>query len=383
MILFANKHSACSWRCGACGGQAGSTYNAAVVSNRLTNTAPMNPHRRQPVFLTLCHMLACCALAYTLALTHYFPIRPLKSRRQLWKVCLLATIFCFTIVLGNMSLRFIAVSFSQALGSGTPFFTAVFALLLQGDGAAAVWFFCGALGGDGRLEYISPCNELALPCRNRHSHLTPAHNHFGYHIKTTGARESPTTYATLIPIVAGVLLASGGEPQFHLFGFVACVLATAGRALKSVVQAMLMGDPTERLDPMSLLFYMSRCGTGCRGLVSVGWLQRGGFNGFVAEGWFQGSGFSGVAAEGWLQRGGRREVIYFGVVWCGRLACSSLLTAPPPPPPTPTASACCSCCLQPRSSSPLHSARRRCWWQQTPGSSGGCCSTAAWPTQST
>ncbi len=60
--------------------------------------------------------------------------------------------------------------------------------------------------------------------------------------------------------MAGVLVASGGEPSFHLFGFVACVLATAGRALKSVVQAMLMEDPTEKLDPMSLLFYMSRCG---------------------------------------------------------------------------------------------------------------------------
>jgi len=54
-------------------------------------------------------------------------------------------------------------------------------------------------------------------------------------------------------------MASGGEPSFHLVGFVACVMATAGRALKSVVQAMLLSDATEKLDPMSLLFYMSRC----------------------------------------------------------------------------------------------------------------------------
>ncbi len=112
------------------------------------------------MFLTLCHMMACCSLAYSLSLTKSFPIRPLKSKRQLWKVCLLATIFCITIVLGNMSLRYIAVSFSQAVGSGTPFFTAVFAMMLQGeegDGKAAAgsavvgwrWFRTGGGGGRG------------------------------------------------------------------------------------------------------------------------------------------------------------------------------------------------------------------------------------------
>lgn len=84
------------------------------------------------MFLTLCHMIACCLLSYVLSLTKSYPIRALKSRKQLWKVCLLATIFCITIVLGNMSLKYIAVSFSQAVGSATPFFTAVFALMLQG-----------------------------------------------------------------------------------------------------------------------------------------------------------------------------------------------------------------------------------------------------------
>lgn len=134
------------------------------------------------MFLTLCHMTACCSLSYALSLAKSFPIRPLRSRKQAATVCLLATIFCITIVLGNMSLRYIAVSFSQAVGAGTPFFTALFALLLQ------------------------------------------------------GSRETGATYATLVPIVVGVIVSSGGEPAFHLVGFVACVLATAGRALKSVVQ---------------------------------------------------------------------------------------------------------------------------------------------------
>lgn len=85
------------------------------------------------MFLTLCHMLACSSLGYALSLTQSFPIKPLKSRRQAAKVCLLSTVFCITIVLGNVSLRFIPVSFSQAVGSATPFFTAIFALLLQGE----------------------------------------------------------------------------------------------------------------------------------------------------------------------------------------------------------------------------------------------------------
>ncbi len=60
-----------------------------------------------------------------------------------------------------------------------------------------------------------------------------------------------------MPVVLGVVIATGGEPAFHMLGFVLCVAATAGRALKSVVQAILMSDPAEKLDPMSLLLYMS------------------------------------------------------------------------------------------------------------------------------
>lgn len=84
------------------------------------------------MFLTLCHMVACTTLGYLLSLGHCTPIKPLRSRKQLWKVCILATIFCLTIVLGNLSLKYIPVSFNQAVGATTPFFTAMFALLLQG-----------------------------------------------------------------------------------------------------------------------------------------------------------------------------------------------------------------------------------------------------------
>lgn len=51
-----------------------------------------------------------------------------------------------------------------------------------------------------------------------------------------GIRENGITYATLLPIAGGVVIASGGEPAFSVIGFTSCLLATAGRALKSVVQ---------------------------------------------------------------------------------------------------------------------------------------------------
>eukprot|EP00878_Enallax_costatus_P016147 GHUV01016936.1.p1 GENE.GHUV01016936.1~~GHUV01016936.1.p1 ORF type:complete len:206 (+),score=54.76 GHUV01016936.1:354-971(+) len=137
---------------------------------------------KAPVFLTLCHMMACATLGYLLSMGQFTPIKPLKSKKQLWNICLLATIFCITIVLGNLSLKYIPVSFNQAVGATTPFFTAIFAVMFQ------------------------------------------------------GARESGLTYLTLVPIAGGVVIASGGEPLFNLIGFSACLLATSGRALKSVVQ---------------------------------------------------------------------------------------------------------------------------------------------------
>lgn len=84
------------------------------------------------MFLTLCHMVACALLGYILNVTQLTPVKPLKSRKQLWKVFLLSIVFCVTIVLGNLSLKHIPISFNQAVGSTTPFFTAIFAAMLQG-----------------------------------------------------------------------------------------------------------------------------------------------------------------------------------------------------------------------------------------------------------
>ena len=68
---------------------------------------------KQPVFLTLCHMLACVILSTAFSTTQYVPKKSIQSSKQLIKVSMLAAVFAMSVVLGNVSLRFIPVSFSQ------------------------------------------------------------------------------------------------------------------------------------------------------------------------------------------------------------------------------------------------------------------------------
>ncbi|CAL5422665.1 unnamed protein product [Camellia sinensis] len=161
---------------------------------------------KYPIFLTLCHMIACSLLSYAaIVWMKLVPLQIVKSRVQLLKIATLSFVFCASVVSGNVSLRYLPVSFTQAVGATTPFFTAVFAYFVA--------------------------------------------------VK----REAWLTYATLIPVVAGVVIASGemGEPSFHLFGFIMCLGATAARALKSVLQGILLSSEGEKLNSMNLLLYMA------------------------------------------------------------------------------------------------------------------------------
>lgn len=69
-------------------------------------------------------------------------------------------------------------------------------------------------------------------------------------------RETRQTYLTLIPVVVGIMVASGWEPQFHTLGFLLCLTATATRSFKTVLQALLLSDPAERMGSLSLMYYM-------------------------------------------------------------------------------------------------------------------------------
>ena len=119
---------------------------------------------RYPIFLTLCHMLACSLLSYAaIAWLKVVPRQNVRSRAQFVKISVLSLVFCASVVSGNVSLRFLPVSFNQAIGATTPFFTAVFACIM------------------------------------------------------TRRREALLTYFALIPVVAGVIIASGVLAQFSVF----------------------------------------------------------------------------------------------------------------------------------------------------------------------
>ncbi|KAH1226587.1 putative sugar phosphate/phosphate translocator [Glycine max] len=173
---------------------------------------------KYPIFLTMCHMTACSLFSYVaIAWMKVVPLQTLRSKVQFFKISALSLVFCVSVVFGNISLRYLPVSFNQAIGATTPFFTAVFAYLM------------------------------------------------------TFKREAWLTYLTLVPVVTGVIIASGGEPSFHLFGFIICVAATAARALKSVLQGILLASEgyifkwvlteflcvREKLNSMNLLLYMA------------------------------------------------------------------------------------------------------------------------------
>lgn len=51
-----------------------------------------------------------------------------------------------------------------------------------------------------------------------------------------GRYERLITYITLVPVILGIVIASKGEPGFHIVGFLLSMTATAARGAKSVMQ---------------------------------------------------------------------------------------------------------------------------------------------------
>ena len=158
---------------------------------------------RYPIFLTTCHVVTGALMSTAVRASRIVPKQGIKHRRHAVKIAVLAIVFVFSIVGGNISLRFIPVSFNQAIGATTPFFTALLSILI------------------------------------------------------TRKKESLQTYATLVPIVIGIVIASKAEPLFNPLGFFACLSATFARALKSVLQGLLLTSDKERLDSINLLIHMS------------------------------------------------------------------------------------------------------------------------------
>mmetsp|Transcript_41161 Transcript_41161/g.131737 ORF Transcript_41161/g.131737 Transcript_41161/m.131737 type:complete len:357 (+) Transcript_41161:322-1392(+) len=156
-----------------------------------------------PIFLTMLHMIACSLMSYAVSLLGLVPRQSVRSGKQFMKIVVLSCVFCLSVVGGNISLRYIPVSFNQAIGATTPMFTALFSVLILGK------------------------------------------------------VETKETYLALVPVVVGIVLASNSEPLFHLTGFLVCMSATAARALKSVLQGLLLSSDVDKLNSMNLLLYMA------------------------------------------------------------------------------------------------------------------------------
>ncbi|KAG4920629.1 hypothetical protein JHK82_049581 [Glycine max] len=173
-----------------------SFWYASNIGVLLLNKYLLSNHGfRYPIFLTLCHMMACSILSYVaIAWLKMVPMQTVRSRVQFVKISSLGLIFCLSVVGGNISLRYLPVSFNQAVGATTPFFTAVFAYLM------------------------------------------------------TLRREG---WLTLLIFGIGEIVCWGW------FFLMLDLLATAARALKTVLQGVLLSSEGEKLNSMNLLMYMA------------------------------------------------------------------------------------------------------------------------------
>ena len=116
---------------------------------------------RFPIFLTMLHMLSCAAYSYaSINFLELVPLQHIHSKKQFLKIFALSAIFCFSVVCGNTSLRYLPVSFNQAIGATTPFFTAIFAFLITCKKETGVVFGI-VVAGNSEAEKTSPPLSLA------------------------------------------------------------------------------------------------------------------------------------------------------------------------------------------------------------------------------
>lgn len=156
-----------------------------------------------PLTLTAIHMLICSiGSLVVLRILQVVPLIAIERRKLASHVVPLAAIFCLNIILGNISLRWIPVSFMQTVKSLVPAFTVVLQAL----------FF----------QQFSP----------------------------------KMIYVSLIPVVGGVALASFTEVNFQIIGFAAALVASLTTSIQSIVSSMILTGPM-RLDSINMVYYMA------------------------------------------------------------------------------------------------------------------------------
>jgi hypothetical protein len=90
------------------------TRFASSIGIALTNKFLLSNYGfSYPVFLTLCHMLACTLMSSAAEAAGIVQPQTIKTSSQFRKIVAQSTAFLVSVALGNVSLRYIPVSFFQ------------------------------------------------------------------------------------------------------------------------------------------------------------------------------------------------------------------------------------------------------------------------------
>jgi len=176
---------------------------ALQLSNKwLVHTAGFH----QPVSLTCAHFLVICAMGTVGTWTGFNPHEPIRDRQQAVNIFILALSVAVSLVTGIWSFMYISVAMDVTIGCTTPAWTAL---------------LVGAV---------------------------------------LGAHEPRSIWVSLVVTIAGSMLATGADPQFHVLGLSLAATSTLTRAVKSVMQQKLMSSDTDKFTPVNLTRYMAAFG---------------------------------------------------------------------------------------------------------------------------
>lgn len=124
-----------------------------------------------------------------------------ETKKRVW---VLACAFILSVALSNIGIKHVEVSFAMTIGATAPLFTVIISAIV----------------------------------------LAKQYSRF--------------VYMSLVPIIVGMLMASKGEMHFDMVGFTCCTIGVIFRAVKSVIQQLILTDEKEKLNSIELLYYMSQ-----------------------------------------------------------------------------------------------------------------------------
>mmetsp|Transcript_18102 Transcript_18102/g.29739 ORF Transcript_18102/g.29739 Transcript_18102/m.29739 type:complete len:349 (+) Transcript_18102:267-1313(+) len=154
-----------------------------------------------PLTLTIVHFVTCwIGAVVVLRVLRIIPLIQVSTQDVSRKLLPFSILFCTNIVLGNISLRWVPVSFMQTIKAAVPACTIALQILAQ------------------RMKF------------------------------------DRRIYISLIPVVGGVMLASWTEVNFNWAGFLTAVAACWTTAAQTVLSGMIMQF---KFDPVNLLYYMA------------------------------------------------------------------------------------------------------------------------------